>query len=153
MSNWADKDVDLSRVNPKLRARSSRNKSSKLWETVSYLSSKSKRTPMDKDSVLDHSNKRKNAELYESTNNKSNQTILGKNNATTTTKNPLSNIGMVPKLTGARRVTSSTKKKSPPTAIDNVKNTIEDTLKDTHNSIIPEGTSSMLCSLVELAVA
>ena len=41
---------------------------------------------MDKDSWLDNSNKRMNAELYESTNNKSNQTTLGKNNATTPKK-------------------------------------------------------------------
>ena len=103
MSNSADKDVDLSGVNPELRARSGRNKSSKLREAVAYLSPKSQRTPMDNDSLLDDSNKRKNAELYESTNNKSNQTILGKNNATTTTKKPLSNIGKVPKLTGTRK--------------------------------------------------
>ena len=86
MPNSADKDVDVSGVNPKLRARSSRNKSSKLREAVAYISPKSQRTPMDKDSILDNSNKRKNSELYESTNNKSNQTTLGKNNATTTTK-------------------------------------------------------------------
>ena len=65
----------------------------------------------------------------------------------------MSNIGKVPKLTGARKVTSSTKKKSPPTAIDNVTNTVEDTLKNTHNVIIPEDTSSMLCSLVKSDVA
>ena len=88
MSNSADKDVDLSGVNPKLRAQSSRNKSSKLREPVAYLSPKSQRTPMDKNSVLDHSSKRKNAELYASPNNKSNQTTLEKNNATTTTKRP-----------------------------------------------------------------
>ena len=129
MSKSADKDVDLSGVNPKLRARSSRNKSSKLREAVAYLSPKSQRTPMDKDSVLDHSSKRKNAELYASPNNKSNQTTLEKNNATTTTKRPLSNIGKIPKLTGARKVTSSPKKKSPSTDIDNVTNTIKDTLK------------------------
>ena len=128
MSNSADKDVDLSGVNPKSRARSSRNKSSKLREAVAYLSPKSQRTPMDKDSVLDHSNKRKNTELYESTNNKSNQTTLGKNDATTATTTPLSNIGKVPKLTDARKVTSSPKNKSPSTAIDNVTNTIKDTL-------------------------
>ena len=58
---------------------------------------------MDKYSWLDNSNKRMNAELYESTNNKSNQTTLGKNNTTTTTKKPLSNIGKVPKLTGTRK--------------------------------------------------
>ena len=108
---------------------------------------------MDKDSVLGNSNERKNVELYESANNKSNQTTLGKNNATTTTKKPLSNIGKVPKLTGARKVTSSTKKKSAQTAIEKVTNTIEDTLKNTYNTIIPEDTSSMLCSLVKSAVA
>ena len=57
-------------MNPKLRARSSRNKSSKLREVVAYLSPKSQRTPMDKESLLDNYNKRKNAELYASTNNK-----------------------------------------------------------------------------------
>ena len=153
MSNSADKDVDLSGVNPKLRAQNSRNKSSKLREAVAYLSPKSQRTPMDKDSVLDHSNKRNNAELYASPNNKSNQTTLGKNNATTTTKKPLSNIGKVPKLTGARKVTSSTKKKSPSTAIDNGTNTIKDTLKNTDYAIVPEDTSSMLCNLVKSDVA
>ena len=49
-------------------------------------------------------------------------------------------------------MTSSTKKKSPSTAIDNVTNTIKDTLKNTHNAIIPEDTSSMLCNLVKSAV-
>ena len=77
---------------------------------------------------------------------------MGKNNATTTRTKPLSNIGKVPKLTGARKVTSSIKNKSPPTAIDNITNTIEDTLKNTHNAIIPKDTSSMLCSLVKSAI-
>ena len=86
MSNSTDKDVDLSGVNPKLRTRSSRNKSSKLREAVVFLSPKYQRTPMDKDSLLDNSNKRKNAEVYETTNNRSNQTTLGKNSPTTTTK-------------------------------------------------------------------
>ena len=153
MSNSADKDVDLSGVNPKLRARNSRNKSSKLREAVAYLSPKSQRTPMDKDSVLDHSNKRKNAELYASPNNKGNHITLRKNNTTITTKRPLSNIGKIPKLNGARKVTSSTKKKSPSTAVDNVTKTIKDTLKNTDYAIIPEDTSSMLCNLVKSAVA
>ena len=65
----------------------------------------------------------------------------------------MSNIGKVPKLTGARKVTSSTKKKFPPTAIDNVKNTIENTLKNTYNATIPEEISSILCSLVKSSVA
>ena len=80
MSNWTDKDVDLSRVNPKLRARSIAEINHRNCER------QSKRTPMDNYSWLDNSNKRMNAELYESTNNKSNQTTLGKNNATTPKK-------------------------------------------------------------------
>ena len=62
MSNSADKGVDLSGVNPKLRARSNRNKSLKLREAVAYLSLKSQRALMDKD-------RRKNVKFYESTNN------------------------------------------------------------------------------------
>ena len=49
-------------MNPKLRARSNRNKSLKLREAVAYLSLKSQRALMDKD-------RRKNVKFYESTNN------------------------------------------------------------------------------------